>query len=345
MRLHIYVTQISPLLSIFFITLFRLLPVPAFAVVGLIGTTAACTAPEAPWTPRPYYDIYDEAVNLYYKPPRRPEQALALMDRACRLNSDGQDILCYNLGVLLELQAKPADRILAAYKRARRIRPHALYEGAIQRIAPDPTRYESQYLRSVSRMVVACRAGRSDQALAEFKRTLATKNTKPADAAPREVFSQPFFAECLADQAEFATLLAQQPSAGTTLEQQLIRARAHLDPFHSLWDVELNLRGLADGAGSENPATAEWHDFVQSARRGQGAAAALHLRAFFDVLDDLAREAMRKPEKNGPQSAAGVRQRVRAFKRAAAVLIQGDSYFHRVRRVPAIQAILRPILK
>ncbi|MEQ9364982.1 MAG: hypothetical protein RIF32_12095, partial [Leptospirales bacterium] len=330
----------------------------AFAAV--FGGGGACDGRDGPWTPRPYYDIYDEAVNLYYKPPRRPEQALTLMERACRSNSDGQDILCYNLGVLLELENSPADRILAAYERAQKIRPHALYQGAIQRLDPRPDRYESSYLQTLSRMTEACRAGRGAKALQDFRRAVqaaefastagvdqAPGNAATATLPPRESFAQPFFAQCMADRPEYARLLERLPATPGDLEAQLMLARADLDPFHTLWDVELNLRGLADGSQSKNPATAEWHDFIQNARRGQGAAAALHLRAFFDVLEALGRDATQKTPANqdpGVQT-AGIRRRVQAFKRAAAVLILNDPYFHRVRGQAAIQSVIRPILK
>ncbi len=386
MRLHINGTQTSALLSIFFIPHLRSIRRPRFAfalraailTLVLAAPGAACGTPEGPWTPRPYYDIYDEAVNLYYKPPRRPEQALTLMERACRENKDGQDILCYNLGVLLELQAAPRRRILAAYKRAGEIRPHALYSAAIQRMQPDPDAYASPYLQSVARMTVACRENRPDRALSEFRRAIqaaAENQTSPAESGkappsrpelsappppaasaptvplPRESFAQPFFAECLAGEAqrsEYEQLLNRLipgGAGGLNLEAQVIRARARLDPFHTLWDVELNLRGLRDGRDSKNPATAEWHDFVQTARRGQGAAAALHLRAFFDGLDALAADVARNGNSGPGQSKAEIRRRVRAFKRAAAVLIQNDPYFHRVRGVAAVQQLVRPIVK
>ncbi|MCR9144034.1 MAG: hypothetical protein NXI24_17435 [bacterium] len=375
MKLHINGTQIRPLLSIFFIPTFLRRGVSSFAVAALIAGGGACADPDGPWTPRPYYDIYDEAVNLYYKPPRRPEAALTLMERACRSNQNGQDILCYNLGVLLELQAAPPAKILKAYERAEKIRPHALYRAAIQRIDPDPGRLESEYLQTLSRMTVACRDQRPDRALAGLRRFVAAAGSQ-ADGAtvtaaqdvasalpPRESFAQPFFAECLAGPehaTEYAALLEELPETPGDLATQLMRARARLDPFHSLWDVELNLRGLADGAGSKNPATTEWHDFIRSARRGQAGPAALHLRAFFDVLDALGRDAMQKPLAKDDagkaaseasstadlrQRNANIQRRVTAFKRAAAVLIQGDPYFHRVRGNAAIQNILRPILK
>ena len=34
--------------------------------------------------PREYYEVYADAVNFYYREPRRPESAIRVLRRACR---------------------------------------------------------------------------------------------------------------------------------------------------------------------------------------------------------------------------------------------------------------------
>ena len=268
------------------------------------------------------------------------------MERACRLNSDGQDILCYNLGVLRELENRPTAEVLAAYVRAQKIRPHPLYQAAIQRQRPDPEKYTSPYLQSAARMVADCNQGHPDRALSELRRIVPRSGTAANAASnstvPRETFAQPFFVECMGGLPEYQTLLEKLQPAGGDLADRILRARARLDPFYSLWDVEINLRELDDGAQTKHPATAEWQDFVVNARQGQVGPAALHLRSFFDVLDDIARDTRKN---SNAATAAAPDRRVLAFKRAAAVLIQGDPYFHRIRGQAAILQIIHPILQ
>ncbi len=161
-----------------------------------IGLAGAACAPAEPWTPRPYYDIYDEAVNLYYKSPRRPEEALALMDRACRLNANGQDLLCYNLGVLRELRGDPPRLALAAYRRASRIRPHAIYTAAVRRLAPDTpsARPKGVYLQTVQRLLNSCRNDNRRAALIYLRRFVETQlgpnAESPLSADERRRFAQ-----------------------------------------------------------------------------------------------------------------------------------------------------------
>ncbi len=320
------------------------------SIFFMLFTTACDDA--GPWQQRPYYDIYDEAVNLYYKPPRRPEAALALMDRACRENEDKTDVLCYNLGVLRELQERPTSEALAAYRAAYRLRRHPAYLAAIQRLELDPSVYESEYLRVSAYMVQACRANDAKAALKRLREFVRDRTPVQDEAADvrlqrtyRQNFAQPFFADCLESQgAEYQALLEQLAEPRSNPEafaDDIYEARAKSDGFYALWDVELYLRDLGETTDSDHPATAEWQDVLAAARRGRGDAAALHLEAFFATLNELAREEVRKR----PASAKALRARVKAMQRAAAVLIRGDSYFARVRGNAKVRAIIAPVLR
>lgn len=394
-QLHKYGTQISPLLSIFFIGKAaesgfarkkRAWPGIQTALAATIGLTAISCAPAEPWTPRPYYDIYDEAVNLYYKSPRRPEAALALMDRACRFNGNGQDLLCFNLGVLRELRGDPPRLALAAYRRAQRIRPHAIYAAAVRRLAPDAPAAApaGAYLQTVHRMISSCRNENRRAALIHLRRFVDTHTGNTAaqlSQADRQRFAQslgqPFLSECLGAAAEYTRLLdrlravpddtadaagpgasdrafGEVSTAAADLDDQLLKQRAALDEFASLWDIERRLRGLsADSDASEHPVTDAWDALREAAADGDGKAAAESLREFFAALRKSPAPQIAAGNSDNPtestESAAttddpGHARRVLALRRAAAILLRGDPYFARVQTHPEIEQALRRIL-
>ena len=291
----------------------------------------ACRSPE--YQQRPYYDLYDEAVNLYFKAPRDAEGAINVLREGCRRNLDLQDVTCYNLGVLLEIDGKTQEA-REAYEQARQLNPHPLYLAALRALDPGSHPPENRYGQELLRMIGFCRDGRPRDALRVMERLVALQ----ADEANgvrlnQEQFAQPFFAECLADQPAYGVLLAGLPPGGS-LEQTIVRLRAAHDEFHNLWDMESYFRGLQNRRGQSTHAlTAAWDVVLEQAGSGNAAATAGGLRTFFARLEAF-------PAANDQE-----REMKTAMRRAAAILVSRDPYFHRVRGAGAVQALISPLLR
>ncbi|MCB1310281.1 MAG: hypothetical protein KDK30_18990, partial [Leptospiraceae bacterium] len=97
--------------------------------------------------------------------------------------------------------------------------------------------------------------------------------------------------------------------------------------------MELYLRGLQQREQSHNRITADWQNVLQATRNAQGNVVARELRAMFQALDTYGR----RSQIDG--------QKALAIKRAAAILLQNDPYFARVRGNAAIQSVIAPILR
>lgn len=322
-------------------------------------------APEDKQNQRNYYEYYAEAVDHYYREPRSPARAIAVLRKACRRVPDRQDVSCYNLGIILENEERPAEA-LEAYRRAWQLRRHPLYREAVQALAPEPGAYPTPYLRSFRRMVAACGNEDPKGALLELRRLIeddrkATSAAKtPAAGQPgtpgaegadgpapaeeklapgglhREIFAQPVFAECLAGDSEYADLLASLPERGGDVEAEAVHFRALNDPYHTLWDMELHLLRLTRSRDSDHPVTREWQGVM--AARGSGGRAAGHLAAFLDELDRAVQAA-------GPGQREDLERRALAMKRAAAVLIDRDPFFGGIRGHGRVRALIAPYLR
>ncbi|MCB1317100.1 MAG: tetratricopeptide repeat protein [Leptospiraceae bacterium] len=282
---------------------------------------------------RAYYDIYDEAVNLYFKPPYRKEQAVGLMRSACEYHTELQDASCYNLGILLEIHGQP-DQALEAYKRAQSLNPHQLYALAIQRLGGRAIESSSDYLKFMSQIVEQCRAEDREGALLSMRRMMSVA-VGPGHPITlhREMLDQPFLQSCLGDSEQYQQYVSELPANSEALDEAIYRERAAVHPFHGLWDMELYLRNLQQREQSHNRITADWQNVLQATRNAQGNVVARELRAMFQALDTYGR----RSQIDG--------QKALAIKRAAAILLQNDPYFARVRGNAAIQSVIAPILR
>ena len=291
----------------------------------------ACRSPE--YQQRPYYDLYDEAVNLYFKAPRDAEGAIEVLHEGCRRNLDLQDVTCYNLGVLLEIDGKTQEA-REAYERARQLNPHPLYLAALRALDPGSHPPENRYGQELLRMVGFCREGRPRDAVRIMEQLVALQAEENSGIRlNQEQFAQPYFADCLAEQPAYAVLLAGLPVAGD-LENTIVRLRAAHDEFHNLWDMESYFRGLQNHRGhSSHALTAAWQGILKQAGAGNAAATAAGLRTFFARLEAF------------PAASDQEREMKTAMRRAAAILVNRDPYFSRVRGSGVVQAVVAPLLR
>ncbi|MCB1175882.1 MAG: hypothetical protein KDK39_20065 [Leptospiraceae bacterium] len=278
-------------------------------------------------------DIYDEAVNLYYKTPRDPETAAALLKQACACHPDRQDTSCYNYGVILELEEQ-YDAARSAYKQAWTRRPETAYELALQRLdanvhTPDARQKQIQLL------IAACQKPANSAAAARQMQSL-LQTTPLADRPTRSVIDQPYFRDCLAGHPEYRHWLAQLPADQWTpaeFRQQWVQGRSDPHPFNGLLDIQLYLKGQLFSQPSSRAITQSWQKLVQFGRQGQAGAAAEQLRQLFNQLDSAAARD------------ASLHTRTRAIKRAIALLVEQEDWFAPVRAHMAIQKLIQPVLQ
>lgn len=293
----------------------------AFLSIYFAGGGAAC---RAFWNERPYFDIYDEAINLYWKEPRDQQAAIDLLKNACRWNSDLQDATCFNLGTLLELEGR-ADEALDAYRRAEALRSAPVYQAAIQALAPHKPESDSEYLRAMGQAVAFCHQGNRGAALAALEQARAAAE-RSGEPAPATAFQQPFFSDCLRGLPDFEVFLKRSPPAPPSLREEQLRLRARAHGFAALWDMEFHLRR---GQGeSRNPLTESWRRALAYADSGSGAAFAAELKEFNTRLESAC----------APQAA--LRRRCLAIRRAAVALVLHDPAFARIRDHAAVEAAI-----
>lgn len=279
---------------------------------------------------RDYVDLYDEAVNLYYKPPFQSERAMQLLEQGCQCNPDHQDLSCYNLGVMREIRGETT-AALEAYRKARELKPGPYYNLAIQRLAPGEAELQSAYLQTLRRMVLACRQGQQQSALQAFDSYVTELKQVEQVARPsREAFGQPFLAECLAGE-RYESLLQELPARPRDAARYY-QERARLDEFHTIFDMELYYRKELESTDSNQQITATWQIVMEAGQRGDGQLASVALRELFALLGTAGRKSTEE------------RLKAQALRRAAAVLVDRDLYFARIKDHPQVRAAIRPVL-
>ncbi len=281
---------------------------------------------------RPHYDIYDEAVSLYFRAPRDTSGAIKLLQRACDRGGEGRDLSCYNLGAILELESRQ-DEALAAYREAASLSPNPVYKAAVQRMAIDPDSLPSAYQQLLGRAIAACNSSDAATAL-EALTTLATE--QPAAHSSdgpiyRDVLEQPFFRDCLGQMPAYTALLARHRKNPENAGAAALAHRARNNEFASLWDMEFFLRNGA--ASPRNPTTQAWEQALSAAGRGDAAAYAARLKDFVAALD--ARQA---------NAGAGEKARILAMRRAAGILTLHDPNFARVRDNPTVRVLAESLI-
>ncbi len=274
---------------------------------------------------RPHYDIYDEAVSLYFRAPRDPEAAIQLLRRACDRSGASRDLSCYNLGAVLELEARRAEA-LEAYREAASLSPNPIYAAAVQRMSIDPNRLPSGYQQRLAQAIAACNSSDAPRAL-EALAALSDTPTHSSDGPVyRDVLEQPFFRDCLGQNPAYATLLARLRKNPENAGAAALAYRARNHEFASLWDMEFFLRNGA--APARNATTLAWEQALNAAGRGDASAYAARLKDFIATLE--ARQA---------NAGAGEKARILAMRRAAGILTLHDPNFARVRENPAVRAL------
>ncbi len=261
-------------------------------------------------------EIYDRAVSLFFRSPRRPEEATVLLAGACAHIKEQQAQSCYNWGLLLELE-KDTRGALRAYRRAASLQATDVYVAAAEALDPDHQPAEGR-LRALKRAVRLCADKREGQALEELKAG-AARNPK---AWNRELVSQPLFQECLGHTKGYAQFVGSLPKAGGSLEQQHRAALAARDPFHKLWDLESTFAGREPA--STHAVTSAWHQALRSAARGDGAGAGQALARFQAAVS----------------GAGAPADRARGMLKAAALVVEQTRYFAAVRSHPEVRSFV-----
>lgn len=297
-------------------------------MVGLfLSISFALPACRALWSERPYYDLYDEAINLYWKSPRDTEAALKLLRNGCSWNADLQDASCYNLGTLLELEGR-REEALEAYRRAQRLRPAPIYDAAIQALQPHEPSTDSEYLRAMARAVQFCRGNAPGAALGELRAASAAAQAG-GTPAPRTVFAQPFFEQCLSGIADYRGFLAQQPPASASAAGEQLSNRARSHAFAALWDIEFH---MLHGQGAiRNPLTESWEKATNAAQSGNAAAFGAQLQEFQARLGATCAER------------SALERRCRAIRRAAGALILYDPLYAAVRESQSVRNLAQEL--
>lgn len=315
-----------------------------FLLLGFLISCSNCRPAPAPGDlTGSYIEIYDRAISYYYRHPRQPDLAVSLLQKACRGIKDHQALSCYNLGHLLELEG---DRrgALTAYRAAVKLDPHPIFKGALFRLAPEPDNLETPYLQGMAKIVEACRRGDRRGAL-KTMRELADrrKQFQKSERLDREAFGQPFFQECLGEEAGYRELLKTIISERRRDPALLFyRERAQRHPFHSLWDMELRLRGLDSVRHSRHPLTSEWQNILRLTRRRKHQEAIGALTKFYDRLNTMQKETAAISNQKMKRQR---RRKLQAIGRAAALLIKQDHYFRKLRGEAKIAGLINPWLK
>ena len=302
-------------------------------VMGTAGTVCKDLGPVVPMED-PYLEVFDRAIALYFKHPRRPGEALQLMKNACDRLKEERALACYNLGLLFELEGNQTPA-LKAYRRAWRLKAHPVFKSAIESLSPDDVTYSSAYLKSMQKIITLCRTRKTDAALKVVRQLLKkSAGVDKKDGPPRSALSQPFLKSCFSGYPEYEKLIAVLPEVNGVKNERLyyqIQARRH--PFFSLWDMELQLNKSSSDGRARKKTTRAWADVLKFARARNGGKTASALGEFFKAVN-------RAPTKTADRS-----KKQKAMKRAAALLIQNDRYFAAVRGNGRIQAMIRPFLR
>lgn len=289
-----------------------------------------------------YIEIYDRAISYYYRHPRQPEKAVDLLRRACTGIKDHQALSCYNLGHLLELEGDRTGA-LEAYRQAVKLKSDPIFEGALFRLDPEPGKLTSPYLQGLANTVEECRQGKPAQALKSMSEVIERIGRFQKSERPdREAFEQPFFEECLGKEPGYRALLKKMDSARSPDPAYLYyRDRAKKHPFHSLWDMELKLRGLDHSRSSRHPLTGNWQKILKFTRRQKYMEAGLALNEFYKQLNNM----LNATEQITCKKRQRRKQKLRAIGRAAALLISQDHYFRKLRSEEKVAGLIAPWLK
>ena len=303
-----------------------------FLLLIISTALSACRKPKPKPKPvtLPYFELYDRAVAFYFKPPQNPEKAINLLQSACDRLPEKQDLSCYNLGLLQELRGNTGAAV-QAYRKAYKLKPHPVYRAAVYSLISAPELYKSSYSKKMQPIITACRQKKPARALRLIKTLGAYARKDPLlKSMDRQIFNQPFFQDCLKGEKDLKKVLALFPSGKSKpLDKQYYRYMARAHSFHSLWDMELYLQKTLNQKSSKHPVTRAWQKVLLGARKGAARQTAQELKSFMKYISRT----------------KSTRQKRLALRRAAALVIQHDRYFRRVRRDANIQVIIKPYLK
>ena len=269
--------------------------------------------------PRPagtVLEIYDRAVSLYFRAPRRPEKAITLLEGACTHIKEQRAQSCYNWGLLMELE-KDRRGALKAYRRAAELDPLDVYRAAVAALDASE-RPVGKRPNALQRAVLLCAERKAADAFAVLKEASAGDHA----GWTRELVAQPVFRECLGSVPGYRAFAAGLPGTTRSLTERHRAAMAARDHFHGLWDIEARLAGHE--SGSRHPVTAAWHQALRYAARGDGAATGRTLQEFLRALPKTGKDAGRS----------------RGMARAAGLVVQQTRYFAGVRSHPDVRRFL-----
>ncbi|MBL8020570.1 MAG: hypothetical protein JNM27_12950 [Leptospirales bacterium] len=273
-------------------------------------------------------DVYELAFHLYFREEKK-ENAIDVLAWACQNVNDEREVSCYDLGHILSREGK-LEEAFRAFEHSYKIKPNGnalagmmdMYAAGVGSMPAAPS-----HVTIVKEMERQCRASNPDAAFAVLQKYLEAKPPLPG----RNLFAQPFFAECLKAVPGYAALLTSLPLA-TTPGDQIYRMRAANHPLGKVMDVVPYLRSEGLAFESVHPVNYAWKNFVNAARRGDVITAERQYEMFGQALDKT-----RTPD--GAQNAA-----ILAMKRAAGTLVAGDPFFYSVRNSPRIQKMIRDAL-
>ncbi|MBE7439429.1 MAG: hypothetical protein HS115_13295 [Spirochaetales bacterium] len=200
-----------------------------------------------------YYLYFEEAIDAYYRAPRRPEVALAVMKEACQSFPVERDLSCFNYGLLLEWEKKP-DLAVQAYQAAYRIRPDPLYREAARNRGGEVI-YRERRSQTLARLLKMCSAGLTEDAL-----LLAGK----AQLTRPMLETEPLLS-CLGRSPVYYELLTGSAADNRNLGQENREALAQKSPLYPFW---------GEGRG---PVARAWQNY--RARPGPGS-----LQKFYEEL-------------------------------------------------------------
>ncbi|MCE9596845.1 MAG: hypothetical protein K8S54_02665 [Spirochaetia bacterium] len=273
-------------------------------------------------------DVFELAFHLYFREEKK-ENAIEVLSWACQNVNDEREVSCYDLGYLLSREGKLEDAY-SAYERSYQIKPNGnALAGMLDMYALGGGKLPSApiHVTVVKEMERSCRASKPDDAFAILKKYVESKPVLPG----RDLFAQPYFAECLKATPGYAALLNTLPVA-TIPADQIYRMRAANHPLGKVMDVAPYLRAEGLAFESAHPVNYAWKNFVSAVRRGDVINAERQYEIFGQALDKM-RTA------DGAQNAAVI-----AMKRAAGTLVAGDPFFYSVRNSARIQKMIREAL-
>ena len=289
-----------------------------------------------------YYEIYDRAISLYFKQPRDPEKALALMRAACEKIRENRALTCYNAGILLELRGE-VEEAVQSYRRAAALSPHPFYRAAVQDLEPGQARPKSPYLRKIRVLLANCGRNNVSGALKAMREL---SELPPALRPPRSALLQPYIRSCLKKKkGRYRALLRKfRQRSYKRYSDQYYKTLAQEKPYFSLWDMELHLRKIGPRAfrppsrkKSAHPLTRAWNKTLQTVLKKDVSGARESLEEFYRELTALRRGKAGR--------GAGASAKIRALGRASALLVLKDKFFRPIQKDPAVQKIVRPWLR